>query len=103
MTSDTEEDTTFEDATLNIEDGNEENESNKRRRLTSKVWDEMEKIQTSEGPKVQCIHCGKNLKDDCGTSHLRRHLNICRKRPPYLTAMQAKKSGGTTSKDFKFN
>ncbi|XP_019436810.1 PREDICTED: uncharacterized protein LOC109343117 isoform X2 [Lupinus angustifolius] len=55
--------------------------SSKRPKLTSKVWEDMERIQTSDGSKVLCKHCGKLLQDNCGTSHLKRHLVICLKRP----------------------
>ncbi|OIW03563.1 hypothetical protein TanjilG_30983 [Lupinus angustifolius] len=41
----------------------------------------MQRVQTSEGSKVLCKHCGKLLQDNCGTSHLKRHLMICPKRP----------------------
>jgi hypothetical protein len=53
----------------------------KRPKMTSKVWEEMQRIQTTEGSKVLCKHCGKLLQDNCGTSHLKRHLVICPKRP----------------------
>ncbi|XP_027358981.1 uncharacterized protein LOC113867733 [Abrus precatorius] len=55
--------------------------SSKRPKMTSKVWEEMQRIQTSDGSKVLCKHCGKRLQDNCGTSHLKRHLIICPKRP----------------------
>ncbi|KAE9588314.1 putative transcription factor/ chromatin remodeling BED-type(Zn) family [Lupinus albus] len=54
--------------------------SSKRPKMTSKVWEDMERIQTSDGSKVLCKHCGKLLQDNCGTSHLKRHLVICLKR-----------------------
>ncbi|CAL0322320.1 unnamed protein product [Lupinus luteus] len=55
--------------------------SSKRPKLTSKVWEDMQRVQTSDGNKVLCKHCGKLLQDNCGTSHLKRHLMICPKRP----------------------
>ncbi|CAL5184918.1 unnamed protein product [Lathyrus oleraceus] len=55
--------------------------SSKRPKMTSKVWEEMQRIQTTEGSKVLCKYCGKLLQDNCGTSHLKRHLVICPKRP----------------------
>lgn len=55
--------------------------SSKRPKMTSKVWEDMQRIQTSDGSKVLCKHCGKLLQDNCGTSHLKRHLIICPKRP----------------------
>lgn len=58
--------------------------SSKRPKMTSKVWEEMQRIQTTEGSKVLCRHCGKLLQDNCGTSHLKRHLMICPKRPKPL-------------------
>lgn len=58
--------------------------SSKRPKMTSKVWEEMQRIQTTEGSKVLCRHCGKLLQDNCGTSHLKRHLMICPKRPKRL-------------------
>ncbi|CAJ1952341.1 unnamed protein product [Sphenostylis stenocarpa] len=58
--------------------------NSKRPKMTSKVWGEMQRIQTTEGSKVLCRHCGKLLQDNCGTSHLKRHLIICPKRPKPL-------------------
>ncbi|XP_073220638.1 uncharacterized protein [Cicer arietinum] len=55
--------------------------SSKRPKMTSKVWEEMQRIQTTDGSKVLCKYCGKLLQDNCGTSHLKRHLVICPKRP----------------------
>lgn len=55
--------------------------NSKRPKMTSKVWEEMQRIHTTEGSKVLCRHCGKLLQDNCGTSHLKRHLIICPKRP----------------------
>ncbi|KAK7314799.1 hypothetical protein VNO77_33327 [Canavalia gladiata] len=55
--------------------------NSKRPKMTSKVWEEMQRIPTTEGSKVLCKHCGKLLQDNCGTSHLKRHLIICPKRP----------------------
>jgi len=60
--------------------------NSKRPKMTSKVWEEMQRIQTIEGSKVLCRHCGKLLQDNCGTSHLKRHLMICPKRPKRLDA-----------------
>ncbi|XP_061355863.1 uncharacterized protein LOC133300357 [Gastrolobium bilobum] len=62
----------------------EEFDSSKRPKMTSKVWEEMQRIQTSDGSKVLCKHCGKLLQDNCGTSHLKRHLIRCPKRPKPL-------------------
>ncbi|KAJ1386720.1 Zinc finger, BED-type [Sesbania bispinosa] len=64
-----------------IDNEYEDFNSSKRPKLTSKVWEEMQRIQTSDGSKVLCKHCGKLLQDNCGTSHLKRHLIICPKRP----------------------
>ncbi|XP_014505989.1 uncharacterized protein LOC106765771 [Vigna radiata var. radiata] len=61
--------------------------NSKRPKMTSKVWEEMQRIQTTEGSKVLCRHCGKLLQDNCGTSHLKRHLVICPKRPKRLDAI----------------
>ncbi|TKY44956.1 nuclear mitotic apparatus protein 1 [Spatholobus suberectus] len=58
--------------------------NSKRPKMTSKVWEEMQRILTHEGSKVLCRHCGKLLQDNCGTSHLKRHLIICPKRPKPL-------------------
>lgn len=60
----------------------------KRPKMTSKVWEEMERILTTAGSKVMCKHCGKFLQDNCGTSHLKRHLIICSKRPPMSVTTQ---------------
>ncbi|RDY02103.1 hypothetical protein CR513_14482, partial [Mucuna pruriens] len=62
----------------------EDYNNSKRPKMTSKVWEEMQRIQTSEGSKVLCRYCGKLLQDNCGTSHLKRHLIICPKRPKPL-------------------
>ncbi|KAE9600175.1 putative transcription factor/ chromatin remodeling BED-type(Zn) family [Lupinus albus] len=55
--------------------------SSKRPKMTSKVWEDMQRVQTSDGSKILCKHCGKLLQDNCGTSHLKRHLMICPHRP----------------------
>ncbi|XP_045816502.1 uncharacterized protein LOC123909673 isoform X1 [Trifolium pratense] len=81
----------------------------KRPKMTSKVWEEMQRIQTTEGSKVLCKHCGKLLQDNCGTSHLKRHLVICPKRPkpvgviaqgsmssPYLQGSYTAKDSGSS-------
>ncbi|XP_020212563.1 uncharacterized protein LOC109797070 [Cajanus cajan] len=72
--------------TTNIEIDYEYEDCNnsKRPKMTSKVWEEMQRIQTNEGSKVLCRHCGKLLQDNCGTSHLKRHLMICPRRPKPL-------------------
>ncbi|KAF7823715.1 zinc finger BED domain-containing protein RICESLEEPER 2-like [Senna tora] len=44
----------------------------------------MKKIKTTDGYKVQCMHCGKLMSAFGGTSHLRRHLLTCPKRPSDL-------------------
>ena len=72
---------TSENTIINMDYDYEEFSSSKRPKLISKVWEDMQRIQTSEGSKVQCGHCGKLLQDNCGTSHLKRHLVICPKRP----------------------
>lgn len=69
---------------IGIEYEYEDFNSSKRSKLVSKVWEDMLRIQTTDGSKVQCKHCGKLLQDNCGTSHLKRHLVICLKRPKSL-------------------
>ncbi|KAF7801936.1 zinc finger BED domain-containing protein DAYSLEEPER-like [Senna tora] len=59
-------------------------DSSKQMKTKSKVWEEMKKIKTSDGYKVQCMHCGKLMSALGGTSHLRRHLLTCPKRPSDL-------------------
>ncbi|RYR57985.1 hypothetical protein Ahy_A05g023649 isoform B [Arachis hypogaea] len=59
----------------------EDYNSSKRPKMTSKVWEDMQRIQTTDGSKALCKHCGKMLQANCGTSHLKRHLMICPKRP----------------------
>ncbi|KAF7827091.1 zinc finger BED domain-containing protein RICESLEEPER 2-like [Senna tora] len=61
-----------------IDDLEEEN-SSKQIKTKSKVWEEMKKIKTVDGYKVQCMHCGKLMSALGGTSHLRRHLLTCPK------------------------
>ncbi|XP_028805585.1 uncharacterized protein LOC114760497 [Neltuma alba] len=72
---------THQNTSVDIEYEYEEFNSSKRSKLTSKVWEDMLKIQTSDGSKVQCKHCGRLLQDNCGTSHLKRHIVRCVKRP----------------------
>ncbi|KAF7820288.1 TMV resistance protein N [Senna tora] len=75
---------TSENTSVGIEYDYEDLNNSKRPKLVSKVWEDMLRIQTSDGSKVQCKHCGKLLQDNCGTSHLKRHLIICPKRPKTL-------------------
>ncbi|XP_054778189.1 uncharacterized protein LOC129286161 isoform X2 [Prosopis cineraria] len=72
---------THQNTSIDIEYEYEEFNSSKRSKLTSKVWEDMLKVQTSDGCKVQCKHCGRLLQDNCGTSHLKRHIVRCLKRP----------------------
>lgn len=72
---------THQNTSIDTEFEYEEFNSSKRSKFTSKVWEDMLKIQTSEGSKVQCKHCGRLLQDNCGTSHLKRHIVRCIKRP----------------------
>jgi len=81
----THENTTGIEIDYEYDDGN----SSKRPKMTSKVWEEMQRIQTTEGSKVLCRHCGKLLQDNCGTSHLKRHLMICPKRPKRLAVQDS--------------
>lgn len=81
--------------------------NSKRPKMTSKVWEEMERIPTTDGSKVLCKHCGKLLQDNCGTSHLKRHLMICPKRPKPLgvntqDSMSSMYLRGTSSAKGKF-
>ncbi|CAI8593418.1 unnamed protein product [Vicia faba] len=82
--------------------------SSKRPKMTSKVWEEMQRIQTTEGSKVLCKYCGKLLQDNCGTSHLKRHLVICPKRPKPVGVTQDSMypvylSGTNSAKDSGFS
>ena len=83
-------------------EGSENEVSAKRTKRTSKVWDEMKKIRTVDGLKVQCIHCGKILAGSGGTSHLMRHLRTCPKRPLQPETDQHRLMEGTSSESFKF-
>lgn len=75
---------THQNGSIDIEFESEELNNFKRSKLTSKVWEDMLKIQTTDGSKVQCKHCGRLLQDNCGTSHLKRHIIRCIKRPKTL-------------------
>ncbi|KAF7820887.1 zinc finger BED domain-containing protein RICESLEEPER 2-like [Senna tora] len=66
-----------------IDDLDEES-SSKQIKTKSKVWEEMKEIKTADGYKVQCMHCEKLMSALGGTSHLRRHLLTCPKRPSDL-------------------
>ncbi|KAF7832365.1 zinc finger BED domain-containing protein DAYSLEEPER-like isoform X1 [Senna tora] len=66
-----------------IDDLDEES-SSKQIKTKSKVWEEMKKIKTADGYKVQCMHCEKLMSALGGTSHFRRHLLTCPKRPSDL-------------------
>ncbi|TYI73131.1 hypothetical protein E1A91_D07G110000v1 [Gossypium mustelinum] len=56
----------------------------RQKSTTSKVWDEMTKLEceNKNDLKAQCNHCKTifSSKSSSGTSHLRRHLNSCLKK-----------------------
>ena len=89
-----------------VEDNVTENE--KKRKRTSKVWDEMTK---HEDGSAECNHCHKVLAGDSsnGTSHLSRHLTRCKRRPiqdirKYGKLVTHKSNDGTTTlTTFKFD
>ena len=56
------------------------NAAKKKRKQTSKVWNEMTK---NEDGSAKCNHCNKILAGESsnGTSHLSRHLSRCSRRP----------------------
>ena len=62
----------------NVEDRDEN--SARKRKLTSDVWNEFERITKTDGSQsAKCIHCRKQLVagSASGTSHLRNHLARC--------------------------
>ncbi|KAB2077586.1 hypothetical protein ES319_A06G109200v1 [Gossypium barbadense] len=69
-----------------VDDGFNKYESAPKRQksTTSKVWDEMTKLECDDKNKLkaQCNHCKTifSAKPSSGTSHLRRHLNSCLKK-----------------------
>ncbi|KAH1030739.1 hypothetical protein J1N35_042913 [Gossypium stocksii] len=71
---------------IHVDDGFNEYESAAKRQksTTSKVWDEMTKLECENKYelKAQCNHCNTILsaKSSSETSHLRRHLNSCLKK-----------------------
>ncbi|KAL4573396.1 hypothetical protein LXL04_020199 [Taraxacum kok-saghyz] len=68
-------------AQVNVED-NEEG-SSKKRRLTSDVWKDFDRIKNKDGSQsAQCMHCRKLLVSgpNAGTTHLKNHLLRCNKR-----------------------
>ncbi|XAR55255.1 hypothetical protein NMG60_11035280 [Bertholletia excelsa] len=46
-----------------------------RRRLTSKVWNDFDKLKGPKGEIARCKHCKKNFVGGSGTSNLRKHLD----------------------------
>ncbi|OMO93686.1 putative Zinc finger, BED-type [Corchorus olitorius] len=91
---------------------NEYESSSKRPRTTSKVWNEMTKLETNDKDqlKAQCNHCKTVLsaKSSSGTSHLRRHLESCSKRhnhdiKQYTIATPSPLGSTTAIKTYKFD
>ncbi|TYG40941.1 hypothetical protein ES288_D12G134900v1 [Gossypium darwinii] len=79
---------------------------------TSKVWDEMTKLECENKNelKAQCNHCKTifSAKSSSGTSHLRRHLNSCLKKvnkdiTQYTISIQPSPEGVPSIKNYKFD
>ena len=53
--------------------------SSKRRRLTSKVWNDFERVEVDGKHRAICNHCHKCFSGlgTSGTTHLRNHLSRC--------------------------
>ena len=51
----------------------------KRRRLTSVIWNDFDRVETDGQHRAICKHCQKNLSGSSksGTTHLRNHLTRC--------------------------
>ncbi|TYH24331.1 hypothetical protein ES288_A03G083300v1 [Gossypium darwinii] len=99
---------------IHVDDGFNEYESAAKRQksTTSKVWDEMTKLECENKNelKAQCNHCKTifSAKSSSGTSHLRRHLNICLKKvdkdiSQYTIAIQPSLGGVPFIKNYKFD
>ncbi|TYG98314.1 hypothetical protein ES288_A10G107600v1 [Gossypium darwinii] len=97
-----------------VDDGFNEYESALKRQksTTSKVWDEMEKLECENKNelKAQCNHCKTifSTKSSSETSHLRRHLNSCSKKvnkdiTQYTIATQPSLKGVPSIKNYKFD
>ncbi|OMO88754.1 putative Zinc finger, BED-type [Corchorus olitorius] len=96
-----------------VEDGfNEYESSSKKPRTTSKVWNEMTKLETNDKDQLQaqCNHCKTVLsaKSTSGTSHLRRHLEGCSKRhnhdiKQYTIATPSPLGSTSAIKTYKFD
>ena len=78
---------TSENTIINMDYDYEEFSNFKRPKLISKVWEDMQRIQTSEGSKVPYGHYGKLLQDNCDSSHLKCHLVICPSAPNRQTML----------------
>ena len=62
----------------NVED--KDDSSAKKRKLTSDVWNDFERITNADGSQnAKCNHCRKLFVagSNSGTSHLRNHLSRC--------------------------
>nr|DAD32496.1 TPA_asm: hypothetical protein HUJ06_011347 [Nelumbo nucifera] len=89
------------------DDYQEFDQTSTKKRLTSKVWEEMEKINSE---KARCKHCMKILqgKSSKGTTHLKRHLERCPRRRiqdirQYKVTTQSNTDGSTSLKNYKFD
>ncbi|KAK9997349.1 hypothetical protein SO802_022035 [Lithocarpus litseifolius] len=51
----------------------------KRRRLTSKIWNDFDRVKIDGQDRAICKHCQKNLSgsSSSGTTHLKNHLMSC--------------------------
>ncbi|KAK8264741.1 hypothetical protein V6Z12_D12G130200 [Gossypium hirsutum] len=84
----------------------------RQKSTTSKVWDEMTKLECENKNelKAQCNHCKTifSAKSSSGTSHLRRHLNSCLKKvnkdiTQYTISIQPSPEGVPSIKNYKFD
>jgi len=89
---------------VNVSEGEEDSDDGGRpskRKLTSVVWNDFEKVRVDGVWKAKCNHCNKKLSATSrnGTTHLKTHLKTC----PYNnkkagTKVQTNLRFGTTEK-----
>ncbi|MFQ6649604.1 hypothetical protein Gotur_022504 [Gossypium turneri] len=99
---------------IHVDDGFNEYESVSKcqKSTTSKVWDEMTKLEceNKDELKAQCNHRKSifSAKSSSETFHLRRHLNSCLKKfnkdiTQFTITTQPSLGGGSSIKTYKFD
>jgi len=84
---------------VNVSEGEEDSDDGGRpskRKLTSVVWNDFEKVRVDGVWKAKCNHCNKKLSATSrnGTTHLKTHLKTC----PYNN----KKAGTKVQTNWRF-